>query len=296
MRHPGELAVRRRAGIDADEWGTGSVGKVIPAVAAEFLRTQRMVVIAGRSEEHLWSTALTGPPGFVSVEGEDALTIHSEPPPQDPLHDAFGPSSEIGMLAIEPESRRRMRINGHAQAVGAGLRVRTDQVYANCPKYIQTRRVVCEHAPAALRFSQSDRLSDAQRSWIAQADTFFIATGAEGHGLDLSHRGGNPGFIDVRADGLRWPDYVGNSMYMTLGNLHLDPRAGLLFIGWETGRTLHLTGRAHIDWNPDHAAQHAGALRLVDFTIDRVLEISNRLPLRWQLDKLSKFNPPVKGL
>ena len=64
---------------------------------------------------------------------------------------------------------------------------------------------------------------------------------------------------------LSFPDYAGNTMYMTLGNLAANPRAGLLFLDWETGDALQLTGRAAIDWSAERA-RRSGRAAVVDFT------------------------------
>jgi predicted pyridoxine 5'-phosphate oxidase superfamily flavin-nucleotide-binding protein len=296
VRHPGEVTVRRRAGVDSDDWGSASVGTTMPEVAATFLAEQRLVIIAARDGDDLWPTLLTGRPGFVSVEDASTLTLHAQLPAADPLGRAFGEPAEIGMLAIEPMTRRRMRINGRAQLTDDGLRVVAEQVYSNCPKYIQTRSVWAEGTDAPARPVVSTTLTPYQRDVVARADTFFLATGVAGHGLDASHRGGNPGFVEVHGDRhLSWPDYIGNSMYMSLGNLELDPRAGLLFIDWETGHTLHVSGRGRVDWDADRTARHPGAQRMVDLEIDRVIQVDHRAPLRWRLEKYSRFNPPLTG-
>lgn len=127
---------------------------------------------------------------------------------------------------------------------------------------------------------------------IAKADTFFVASAHAGGSLDVSHRGGNPGFVHVLDDQrLAWPDYVGNSFYMTLGNLALNPHAGLLILDWESGDTLQLSGTAAVDWSPERAAAIPGARRVVDFAVERVVEIAGAHSLRWKLEALSRFNP-----
>ncbi|RRR98403.1 pyridoxamine 5'-phosphate oxidase family protein [Glycomyces terrestris] len=295
MRHAGELAVQRRAGLDLDGWGSAGAGPEIPAVAAEFLARQRMLVVGAADDAGaVWAGALAGPAGFVRARGDREVVVDAVPE-AGPLAGVFAPGADrdVGMLAIEPATRRRMRVNGTARRSGGGLAVRTEQVYANCPKYIQTRTVDAEEPPAGpVEASGSDRLSAAQRAWIAAADTFFVATRADGLGADASHRGGNPGFVAVGDDRtLVWPEYAGNSMYMTLGNLELDPRCGLLFLDWERGRALHLTGTARTDWDPGRAAAVPGAQRLVAFALDRVVEVGGALPLRWTFERYSKFNP-----
>jgi predicted pyridoxine 5'-phosphate oxidase superfamily flavin-nucleotide-binding protein len=129
---------------------------------------------------------------------------------------------------------------------------------------------------------------------VAAADTFVIATAARDGSADASHRGGSPGFVTVHGDRrLSFPDYAGNSMFLTLGNLAANPRAGLLFIDWETGDTLQLSGRAAVDWSPSRAAAIPGAERVVDLEVERVIATRGALPLHWVLEERSRFNPPA---
>lgn len=296
MRHSGETRVQERVGVLAANHGSAGVGSTIPPIAQEFLAAQPFVVIAGEQHGDIWTTVLTGEPGFVRAPDDHTVFVDAHLPAVDPLEPAFRAPADIGMIAIDPGSRRRMRINGLARRQASGLVVHTTQVYANCPKYIQTRTVTSSQGSRGVPTVQrSTSLTPAQRAWITRADTFFIGTGAPGLGLDASHRGGNPGFVSISGDVITWPDYVGNSMYMTLGNLELDDRAGLLFIDWERGHTLHLSGRAVVDWSPARAAASAGAQRMVDFTVKEVVQVDDRVPLRWQLLKMSRFNPPVGG-
>ncbi|MEU8247923.1 pyridoxamine 5'-phosphate oxidase family protein [Nonomuraea sp. NPDC048916] len=293
MFHEGERAVRRRAGLTVDGWGSAGVGNVIPPVAAEFLSRQPMMVIAAAGDSGaVWASVLTGPPGFITTPDDRTIIADGLPGDGDPLAGRFATERDIGMLAIEPASRRRMRVNGRARMDGDRLSVRTEQVYSNCPKYIQTRTVTEDAHPVNRTAHVTREPTPAQRRWITAADTFFIATQVAGLGADASHRGGNPGFVTLTGDRrLTWPDYTGNSMYMTLGNLDLDPRCGLLFLDWEAGHTMQLTGRARVDWDPDRAATVPGAHRLVDFDIEQVVQVTDALPQRWSFGKYSRFNP-----
>ncbi|WP_443065841.1 hypothetical protein [Streptomyces sp. NBC_00503] len=133
------------------------------------------------------------------------------------------------MIAIEPATRRRMRMNDLARPDGAGLRVELDQVISNCPKYLQKRDFTLVPAAGERVVRRSRELSESQRATIAGTDTFFISTASPDGDADASHRGGNPGFLKALSPThLRWPDYVGNAMFLTLGNLSLHPRAGLV--------------------------------------------------------------------
>ncbi|MEV7115775.1 pyridoxamine 5'-phosphate oxidase family protein [Streptomyces anulatus] len=307
--HHGEIAVQERAGL-ASEAGhsQGAIGSAVPEVAVAFLAEQPHVVLGGTDERgRIWATQLTGEPGFLAVPEPGTLTIGALPPPEDPLAAVLagagtGPGQEpvrIGMIGIEPATRRRMRMNGRAVRDGDGLRVQLDQVIANCPKYIQKR----DRRPAADGEAQATRravdgteLSPEQQRTLRAADTFFVATASDRGDADASHRGGNPGFVQVLSPRLlRWPDYVGNAMFLTLGNLELNPAAGLFVPGWEAGTSLHLTGSARTVWDEDEVAGHPGAQRLVEFEIAAVREVAAASPLRWSAPAYSRFNPPTAG-
>jgi predicted pyridoxine 5'-phosphate oxidase superfamily flavin-nucleotide-binding protein len=273
-------------------------GPDIPLGFHPFIRAQQMLIIAASDDTGaVWSTIVTGSPGFSQPLDDRTLAIHALPAPGDPLRHAFEAERAIGVLALHPQTQRRIRANGVAIRDGDGLRMRTEQVLGNCPKYLQNRTITgtgsLDPTPAR-RAHTGKELTDHQRRWIEQADTFFIASRAPEHGADSSHRGGMPGFVTVAGPRtLRWPDYTGNQFYMTLGNLHLDPACGLLFLDWERGHTLQLTGTGRIDWDPRSAAAYPGALRVVEFAIDTVMETGNASSLRWELLNYSRFNPPV---
>jgi hypothetical protein len=195
---------------------------------------------------------------------------------------------------IDLATRRRMRVNGRVERGASPIRVAVDECFANCPKYIQQRELVTESRAAAPDPSsrQVPALSIAQQLRIARADTFFIASGHGATGLDASHRGGAFGFVEVLDERhLAWPDYAGNSMFQTLGNLETDPHAGLVFADFATGDLLQLIGRARVDFDPARAAKFAGAERIVDFEIDAVRETRAALPLRSYAVEASPYNP-----
>ncbi|OLF19299.1 pyridoxamine 5'-phosphate oxidase family protein [Actinophytocola xanthii] len=296
--HEGERAVQARAGVlDQAEFSSAAIHARIPDVARDFLAGQVMLVLGAADRDgRPWASLLTGAPGFLRAQGDSALSVDALPVPGDPLHAELAGAAEpfpVGMVAVDFAGRRRMRMNGRATAAGLGVRVRLDQVYANCPKYIQKRepRWTGTVPAAPLR---TEGLRDGQAALVTLADTFFVATADREGNADASHRGGNPGFVEVLSPTrLRWPDYVGNSMFGTLGNLEVNPAAGLLFPDWETGDTLQLTGTARVDWDARRAAAVPGAQRLVEFTVDEVVQLRGSSPLRWSAPVRSRFNPPT---
>ncbi len=286
--HDGERAVQVRAGLHhAAEHAAGAIGNRVPSVAAEFLDQQPLIVLGAIDDDgRTWATTLVGEPGFVHAASDQVVTIAARPAPGDPLAETLRRSTGVGMIAIEPATRRRMRINGRSYPDGPGLRVDVDQVYANCPKYIQKRSPVLTE-PIGRRVERGARLTPDQMARVGVADTFFVATSDGAGNVDASHRGGNPGFLrPLSPTRLEWPDYVGNAMFMTLGNITVHPPTGLLVPDWGTGSTLQLSGAARLRWGPDRQ-------RTVEFEITEVVDTAGANRLRWSAPSYSRFNPEV---
>ncbi len=169
----------------------------------------------------------------------------------------------------------------------------TQEVFGNCPKYIQARVPQNDTEDRRTGVARRGRVLTAQqRLAIERADTFFIASVHEGTGADASHRGGQPGFVQVLDERtLRIPDYSGNNMFQTLGNIAADPRVGLLFVDFDTGTTLQLTGQARLLWDRPDFAELKGAERAVEIQIDEIVETEGHGPLGWRFREYSPFNP-----
>jgi uncharacterized protein len=294
--HDGERAVQRLAGVTelADRVGR-SIRREIPPAARAFLAERRWVVIGALdADQRPWPAIRAGAPGFAQAIDERTVRIDGIAPAGDPLGEGLlPPGALVGLLAIDLATRRRLRFNGRVTANDrGGLVVEADQVFSNCPKYIQRRDegpAGADAVPATL--ARSSDLAGAQRERLRAADTFFIASARPGEGVDVSHRGGMPGFLRVVGRELAWPDYGGNAMFNTLGNLHDHPYAGLLVPDFERGGAVIVTGRAGIDWSPARASRLAGAERVVTVAIDQVVEQAGVLPATFQLREYSPFNP-----
>lgn len=295
--HTGELAIQARAGVQAEAQGLQKgISTIVKPAAQDFLRNQQLAIASTiDSNEQVWASLLTGEPGFIQVVSDQLVQIHATLIPGEPLEKNLNARPEFGLLAIDLATRRRLRLNGQAEMQPDGMiQLQTEQVYFNCPKYIQMRHVETHLLPtdAASQVQSTETLTPAQQNWITQADTFFIASFHPESGADASHRGGFPGFVRVvNSHQLVFPDYAGNNMFNTLGNLAVNPRSGLLFIDFERGHTLQLTGRAEIIWDADRTAEFVGAERLVAFEIDRVLAIANANSQHWQFVEYSPANP-----
>ena len=300
--HEGELQVQERLGeINEGARNGRAIGDRILAGAVKFIRQQPMALLGSTGAGgDVWASVLFGPPGFLdsadttrlTVDLADAVRVDS-----DPFWTNVESRRAIGVLLIELVTRRRLRINGTLESIGdSRLELAVDQSYPNCPKYIQRRHLKSlkvEEASGETNHQTGTAPTDAHRSVVSAADTFFVASAHPDRGVDVSHRGGEPGFVRwIDAATIRVPDYVGNSMYNTLGNLVVDPRSGLLFFDFERARTLQLTGRAEVQWQLDDPENETGGTkRYWDFRVERWVETALPLSMEWDYIDASPHNP-----
>ncbi|HEX4223079.1 MAG TPA: pyridoxamine 5'-phosphate oxidase family protein [Pseudonocardiaceae bacterium] len=296
MFHSGELDVQRRAGVSGE--AARLAGMLDPAQlgggAAKFLSQRRFAALTGRDRRGaLWTSPLFGAAGFLDGLGT-TLDVHAVPTESDPLH-ALPVGQEVGLLAVEFAIRRRMRINGLLSEVGPDrLTIDVEQAYGNCPSYIQQRVLEpTASRPTTSVATETESLNPGQRAIIEAADTFFLGTAHPTRGADASHKGGTPGFVRIDGADLWWPDYAGNNLFNSMGNIAVNPEAALLFVDFTTGLTLHLSGRAELEWiTPGSAGDDGNTGRRVRFHPDRIVS-APRLPLRAIGVNLSPYNPTL---
>lgn len=239
------------------------------------------------AEGQPWASMLAARPGFVSSPDPSTLRVDVRPVRGDPLGGNLRLGAPMAVLGIEPPTRRRNRMNGRLAADDAGgFSIGVVQSYGNCPQYIQGRALDWV-APSKVRVHRSDHLSPADRALLEAADTFYIASANPqpedglASGADVSHRGGRPGFIRVDdPQTLTTPDFVGNYFFNTLGNLMVEPRAGLLFADFARGDLLLAAAEAEIIWAGPEVEAFAGAQRLVRFHLTQVIRLEGALPFR----------------
>lgn len=300
--HEGELIVQQRANESAvARRNSAVISDAIPKAAMPFVGQQSFVVIASLDPQgNPWASILVGAPGFIEAFDERTVLVHTHQFPSsehDPLWANIENGADVGMIVIDLGTRRRLRINGYIQRLESTcLKLSVARAYANCPKYIQKRQLSLQDEAMADRVAtvrQGRALEDHQQAFIAAADTFFVASVSPGHGLDASHRGGNPGFIRMLdRQRIRIPDYGGNSLFNTLGNLTVYPRAGLVFLDFETGRILQLIGEAEILWDQDDPhSQTGGTGRYWELKVTQWVETQLTLGLQWESPDYSPYNP-----
>jgi predicted pyridoxine 5'-phosphate oxidase superfamily flavin-nucleotide-binding protein len=304
--HPGEEALQARAGVrdEIEALGQRIIRDHMPDQHRALFSELPMVLVGSLDErDRPWASVLVGEPGFLRSPDPRTLIIESVPPNGDPLAAALVPGAPLGLLGIQLETRRRNRMNGTISEVHeGGFSVQVVQSFGNCKKYIQSRELLfaaADRSKAAPAESIGSSLPARAASLVANADTFFIATSSPGarggkapFGIDVSHRGGRPGFVRVtEKDGtavLSFPDFVGNDLFNTLGNLMLDPRAGLVFVDFEAGDLLQLTGDARVEWGATPIEAFPGVDRFVHLRVHEGRFTQNAIALRWSPAELAR--------
>ena len=292
--HQGERILQQRLGVAEKMESLG------PRVIRDFMPEQHRLFYAqlpflflGAVDESgaPWATVIEGQPGFVASPDPKTLRIATRPSSADPVSPSFAAGASVGMLGIELHTRRRNRVNGTVTELDhEGFTVTVEHSFGNCPQYIQTRELSSPlPSPPKLdtRMERSATLDDAAQGMIAAADTFFVASyvDVDGNpaqrGVDLSHRGGKPGFVRIDDQVLTIPDFAGNRFFNTLGNLMVNPRAGLLFIDFPSGDILQLTGTTEVVLEGEDISRFQGAERLWRFRVQQMVRRRGALTLRW---------------
>ncbi len=294
--HRGELEIQDRLGVRerVHSYAPRFIRDHMPTEHSEFFNhLPQLIVGSVDTLGRPWASMMVARPGFISSPDPKVMAVAARPLYGDPLKENLVVESPLGFLGIEFHSRRRNRLNGKITALkDNGFEITVDQSFGNCPQYIQARGF---DVTDALDYGQVERpvtrnlsLGDVECAAIERADTFFIASvfsedrDDRSHGVDVSHRGGKPGFVQVVDEStLLFPDFTGNFHFNTLGNLSLYPKAGLLFPDFETGDMLYITGAAEIIWDGEELDAFVGAERLVRIIVDEVIRVEESSPLRW---------------
>jgi predicted pyridoxine 5'-phosphate oxidase superfamily flavin-nucleotide-binding protein len=291
--HEGELALQHQIGV-AEKMD--SVGR--RAIRDHLIEQHRLFypqlpfVVLG-TVDHMgdaWATVRAGWPGFLSAPDASQLDVALPPDPTDPADAGIEYGRGIALLGIQFHTRRRNRLNGSIhRKCSQGFSIAIEQSFGNCPQYVRQRefKFVRDPAlPSPLDLVAFPRLEGRAAEMVRTADTFFVASYVTGdnrrHRPDVSHRGGERGFVRIEADGgLTIPDFSGNRFFNTLGNILVNPRAGLVFVDFETGDILQMTGEATVILDAQETARLPGAERLWKFQPRRILYRAQALPVRW---------------
>jgi hypothetical protein len=254
------------------------------------------------------ATIVSGAAGFLHAPAPQALVLAKLPPEDDMLQLEVG--APLALLGIDLETRRRNRANGVITTRDAHkLTMQVHQSFGNCPQYIQVRK---QKTRAAVReatrvgsfveeVEERAKLSAPAIKLLARADTLFVASASRapttaGHGkstgVDVSHRGGRPGFVTVESCDARTflevPDFAGNNLFNTLGNLVTEPRAGLVIPDFETGDLLSLAVRAEVLWCAREVAGAPHAERSLRLEVVGGMWLSSRIDAEWSSPEFAR--------
>lgn len=210
--------------------------------------------------------------------------------------------------ALDANSTPEGQSNEHEGKSGSiQLVAKIDQSLGNCPKYLN-KKTITSSAPKPVLLSESPHLSQEALDLIERADMFFVASVHEHEDMDANHRGGPPGFIRIEQpenpdEGsiLVWPEYSGNNLYQTLGNLEATPKAGLVIPDFDTGDVLYLTGTTKILVGAEASRVIAKTKLAVRLNITAARLVQNGLPFRGRpvqdaTSGRSPYNPRIRHL
>ena len=303
--HSGERILQRRVGAEErlERVGRHALRDHLIDQHRRFYPQLPFVVLGAVDRRgDVWATLRAGRAGFLSSPDPFHLVVDLARDPADPAEDGLDDGEAVAVLGIELHTRRRNRLNGTVRSRGgAGFTLVVGQAFGNCPKYINlrdfsfVRNPISRAGSAVIAGKELDALA---RALIAAADTFFVASYVDrGPGfrqVDVSHRGGEAGFVRVGDDGvLTIPDFAGNQFFNTLGNFLINPRTGLVFVDFRTGDVLQLTGDTEVVLDPAETAGVQGAERLWRFRPRAVSFRSDALPLRWS-PRAEPLSAPTK--
>lgn len=301
--HKGERILQEKYGF-ADKMtaiGPRVIRPFMPEQHRNFFK-QLPFVVAGSVDDKgdAWATLISGDPGFISSPSNTDLSIVVDIDPSNPISKNLIKEAGIGLLGIELHTRRRNRLNGSIKSFNSKkIDINVEHSFGNCPKYIHLRNYKFIRSPEDFSKEKVQHhyvLNTELKKQIEVSDTFFVTSyinTEKGQQIDVSHRGGKPGFVKVNDDGtLTIPDYAGNFFFNTLGNFLENPKAGLVFPNFENGDLLHLTGNAEVILNSPEIETFVGAERIWKFKPHHIILRPNALPIRWDFQE---YSPTLKS-
>ncbi len=306
--HAGEIAAQNKAGT------RGAAAELAVVMTStlnfssnhdEFLAAQNFSVLTSVDtlSGSVRVTPLFGKSGDLNAISENEIVISRDCIPAGDILNSCPPGTSLSLLAIDLHQRRRLRINGLAKSStddsDTSLVLEIKEFSPNCPKYINQREIVIDSKGAdpinalAIREERTS-LSESDQAFVSAMDTLWIGSYAPGVGADTNHRGGKPGFIRVTSPTtIEWPEYRGNGMFFTSGNLEVNDKAGVTLIDFDTGSFMQMTGRAEVDWQ--HDGSYEGATRVIRYQIENLVRINQATTHRWKRLDYSPYNPVIAG-
>ncbi|KFY86054.1 hypothetical protein V500_07909 [Pseudogymnoascus sp. VKM F-4518 (FW-2643)] len=276
------------------------------------------------SEGRPWTSLWGGERGFAKAISQELIGIQAtidncHDPVAEVLFDgkangeiitAEGKRKMVSGLGIDLEARKRVKLYGRL-AVGAllsteegvgeaQLAVKIEQTLGLCPKYLNKWRIY-PHLPHPKLASNKLNLPQAAIELLGKADIFFISSTDRKSDMDTNNRGGTPGFVRILSNDensltLVYPEYSGNRLYQTLGNLMTTPQAGLVFPDFNTGNVLYVTGRTEILAGSEASSLIPHTNLAVKISVKALRFVTDGLGFRGREGEYSPYNPPVRYL
>ncbi|KAK1970745.1 oxidoreductase FAD-binding domain-containing protein [Colletotrichum sublineola] len=211
----------------------------------------------------------------------------------------------VAGLGLDLLTRDRVKFAGRmvAGAVDGGevqMAVRVEESLGNCPKYLNKKDVTARGSIEKGRVERGLPLGEGALGVVRRADMFFMTSAYDGT-MDTNHRGGSRGFVRIVSNDeggveIIYPEFSGNRLYQTLGNLKLNPLVGLAIPDFETSDVLYLTGSASILIGEDAAAYLPHTKLAVKITMAAAVFVESGLPFDGTPLEASPYNPPVRQL
>ncbi len=300
--HKGEKEFHERLGIAEKQESIGQriLRPFMPDQHREFFEKLPFMIMGSIDDTgRPWASIVFGKPGFITTPTDKKLKFETRALDGDPLANNLKADSPVSFLGIELPTRRRNRVNAIiSQASNTGFEADVVQSFGNCPQYIQARAPKFKREPnikeQTLEKETITEISGHVKSIIENADSLYVASHnheddpRDTGGVDVNHRGGRNGFVKIEGNTLTVPDFIGNFSFNTLGNFMVNPKAGLLFIDYESGDIVQLTGTTEILWEDDPIVKaFKGAERAWRFTLEEGVLIKDAVPLQWEFESYS---------
>lgn len=157
---------------------------------------------------------------------------------------------------------------------------------------MQARHDSARLASAIHRAAVHDVITENDRDFVERMDMFFLATSDADGNLDCSYKGGEPGFVRVLDEHtLAFPNYDGNGMFMSLGNITQHAKVGMLFIDFENPSRMRVNGTASVSFDDPLLAEYPEATCIVRVRAEKVFPNCPRYIHRMELVERSVFVP-----
>ena len=322
--HPGERAVHALLKVPTSGRRNPTTAGLPPSYAHRVAVSPLLAVGTLDDQGRPWTTIWGGERGFAQSVAQGVLGVQSlVDKAHDPVVEALlGKAADgevvqpeddkiMSALSVDLETRDRVKLAGkmmvgtvtgragNSTIAEAQLAMVVQESLGNCPKYLNIKDIRA-HVPSPQLVSPSLPLPAEALALIEQADMFFLSS-TNGQTMDTNHRGGPAGFVRVVSNTpdsveLAYPEYSGNRLYQTLGNLHTNPLIGVAIPDYTTSDILYLTGSTQLLVGPAAASLMPHTNLAVKITIHAARLIKNGLPIRGTPGEPSPYNPPVRRL